>query len=361
MRSIKIMLLIAMAAMALAAPTMASASVWTEKGVPLGAGDGGKAPAWTNEGELLGEATSISLNGTYKFTGIGGDTGCTLSAGGTLSPGGSGQITSASISALSCTTGGPIASCKVDSTSTAGLPWGLTATEKSGVKSISATGVSITYKLVGSKGGACVLPEITVTGGFTATPDDSLAIKNLALSGTMKTKTGTNVTVSGSQSVTPSGKLGIAYEYWGREVALDGNLVYTNVNEVVNCPVDGTIVLVGGTNEGAITDLAWDAEGCSVGGAFSVQCGNVTSVKNSLMPWPVYDEGSAIRISEFPIRVNFSKCGSKTFKGELTATPNNKYAISSTSIWGILETGSGGKQSWGGSLSWTPAGVYGLE
>jgi len=360
MKSVKIMLLLALSSAALAVPTMASASIWTKEGVQTPFNE---YPAWSDEGAPLDEATSISLSGTFKFSSaVAGGIQCTLSTSGTLTPVLYGQITSASISAPSCTTSGPLATCKVDSTSMGSLPWDSTATEKSGVKSISVTGVSITYKLVSAKGGACgVTPEVTLTGGFTATPDNSLAMTTLTPSGTMKVGS-SNVTMSGSLGVTPSGKLGIITLKETHEVELNGSLGYTSALEGgVNCPVAGTIALVGGTNEGAITALAWDAEKCTLSGP-KATCGKVTSVTTNSLPWSVVNEGTSIKINVGQFTINYSNCAPQSFaKGELTATPDKVSAISSTAISGQFETGGGGLRSATGSLNWTPAGVYGLQ
>jgi len=356
MKSVKkVLLLLTLSSAALAVPAMASASVWTKEGVPISLGTGGKTPAWTNEGELLSGTTSVSLNGPVKFSSIIGTIECSLSASGTISEPNSGSISTASVTG--CKLGGALKECEVTSATAAGLSWSLTPQELSGVKSISLPGMSIAYEFK-----ACFVSELTFSGNVTATPNDSGAIGSLSLSGTVTSKQGTKATASGSLSVTPSGKLGITNQYWGPEVKLDGNLGYSNTFPGgVSCPVDGTIKLVGGTDEGAITALAWDAEACSLGGSLPASCEKVTSVTSKLLPWPVINEGTSIRITEFPISINFSKCGSKTFQGELTATPDKVGAISSTSIAGFLETGSGGEQLWGGSLSWTPAGVYGLQ
>lgn len=360
MKSVKIMLLLALSSTALAVPTMASASIWTKEGVQTPFNE---YPAWSDEGAPLDEATSISLSGTFQFTSaVVGGIKCTLSASGTLTPVLYGQLTSASISAPSCTTSGPLAPCKVDSTSMGSLPWDSTATEKSGVKSISVTGVSITYKLVSAKGGACgVVPQATLTGDFTATPDNSLAMTSLTPSGTMKVG-GSNVIMGGSLSVTPSGKLGIITLKETHEAELDGYLAYTSSFEGgVECPVEGTIALVGGTNEGAVTAITWDAESCALYGP-KAACGKVTSVTTNSLPWSAVNEGTSIKINVGQFTINYSNCAPQSFaKGELTATPDKVSAISSTVITGQWETGGGGLRPATGSLNWTPAGVYGLQ
>jgi hypothetical protein len=71
-------------------------------------------------------------------------------------------------------------------------------------------------------------------------------------------------------------------------------------------------------------------------------------------PWSVTDTGSTIKIAAASITFNYTSC-SRGGSGELVATPDKTSAISSTVLSGTLSG-----RAWSGSLSWTPAGVYGL-
>jgi hypothetical protein len=198
--------------------------------------------------------------------------------------------------------------------------------------------------------------EFSTTGTLVGTPDNSGAISSLAQSGTGSSSLGGSVNYGGGEltplSVTPAAKYGIIGAT--RNVAVSGNLQWNSENGGIACTVDGNLALEAG-DEGKVTSLDWS--NCKPSGAYAF-CGSVASVTSNSLPWSVVDQGATIQITGVDFTVN-NGC-SDTFTGELTATPDNASAISSTSLSGTLLRNGSVNTMWSGSLNWTPSGVFGL-
>ncbi len=357
MRSIRTMLLLALAAMAaaaLAAPGFAAASEWTKEGKPLGQAI---EPVFTDGGlPLEAESSPVSLEGKIKFSSsTWGSEECTLSAKATLGTNGVGQISEAALSLPSCKTAGTLAACTVTSATAGSLPWPLTATSESIV-----VGTNVTFKFEGK---FCPVTEETLSGGFYATPDNTKAMNSLTLSGAVNTslQAGKTKNVTGSLSVSPGGRYGVgqvaAVNLTGAHLSFSSGMIGS-----VECSFSGKIALRPGSG-GTVQSIEWGK--CSTGGGLNT-C-TVSSVTSKNLPWSLLDEGTRIGISNVSFKINFEGafCPYSFFEAEGTiyATPDKTSAISSVTLAGTLTTHTGGsefKGSWTGSSSWSPAGVYGL-
>jgi hypothetical protein len=340
MRSIKKMALLAAAAavvVAFAAPAAASASNWTEKGAELKSN-----LEWTKTG-------SFSFSGPFKITGSQGSLSCQVNGSVSLGAEGQGQVKEFTIAPGSCSLGGLFKVCPgVKSVTANTLPWTANASGTAASPTITINGVSLTLTLTGS--GECSGYAVGFTGKMTATPDKANGFSSLALTGTLSNSSG-NVTVTGStESVTPAGTYGIAQH--SVVVAVKGTLGWTGSLGDTYCNVSGSATLVAGS-EGQLTSLT--PSSCHSGGLISASCGS-SGGWSPTMPWTLVDNGTTIAVKN----VSIATCGFLgSFTGELTATPDNPSAISSTALYGRL-TDAGSSLTWDGSLSWTPAGVYGL-
>ncbi len=360
MRSIRTMLLLAAtAALAVAfiVPAAASASSWTEKGTKLT--DGGLR--WAKNGTSITSKAALGLQGKISFSSTSlGSVTCEDKATLNVEPGGKANVSGFEAAPSSCElTGFLQAVCAggVTAVTPKSQPWNATITEQ---QTIAVSGVNIAFSF---KGGIFCPTEVIYSGTLTGTPMFSpSSIKYVSFAGTVEAKDSAgnplgSAAASGTPSVSPSGEYGIITV---SAVALSGSLGWASGEDgAMTCPSNsGTLVLEPGS-EGKVTAFNWGA--CSLTGSIAEICNSVTSVTSNSLPWKATDQGSSIKLSNISFTVSYSgsKCKPETFTGELTATPNNKSAISSTSISGSLSTGVINR-NWSGSLKWNPAGVYGL-
>jgi hypothetical protein len=128
-----------------------------------------------------------------------------------------------------------------------------------------------------------------------------------------------------------------------------------------------TVQLTGGTNDAHIKTFTVDNPGnCVVGGFLGALCGT-----RSLTTADLTQEGTAtisggtIELTNISLENQFGSCATILLtdeeEGSLTATPNNKKAISSVSLSGSLEDNTGGSEVVSGTLAVSPAGTYGIE
>jgi hypothetical protein len=354
MRSIKTMLLLAFAAVAataLVAPGLATASEWTKEGLPFGVVDD---PVFTDGGMPV-EATSepVSLNGKLKFSnGAGGSVDCTISAKATLGANGAGQISEAGISG--CKAGGALAYCTVTSATANSLPWPLNATTQSII-----VGVAITYKYQGQY---CPTPEETISGAFVATPDNTDAISSLTPSGTVNsvsTMGKFSKTASGSLSVSPAARYGV-----GKVAAIDlsgGTLTFlSGVIGSVECHSLAAQLALKPGSEGTVRSFGATCYGAT---GWIGSC-NVTSTTANGLPWNVLDEGTRIKVSNFSLKLNVESnpsCPNPIYvEGTLYLTPDDTGSISNVDPSGTLKMNGIGVTTVGEPLDWSPAGVFGL-
>ena len=195
--SIKKMLLVAsmaLAAVAFAAPGMASAA------------------EWTHEGEPLAEEVTVQFEGTAKFEDQEGNgVECTDAyADVDLEPGSTGKVTSFGPTNVSnCHVLGSLGSvCSLEEVTSLALPWEVDVN----AANFTITGVHIINHMSG--GFFCEVAigsakEITLSGNVTATPDNTAAISSITLSGSLSSSLGGSVVVSGTMQGTPAGTYGI--------------------------------------------------------------------------------------------------------------------------------------------------------
>lgn len=367
MRSIKMTLLLALAAVAtaaVAAPGLAMAG-WTEYGSPLNQNAGGASPVFTSAGApLTGESGPITLQGNLKFAGVtGGSQNCTVTAKATLGTGGGGKISEATISAASCETAGALTPCKVVSATPGSLPWNLSATSGG---AITVSGVSITYKFENRfKFTSCPFKEETVSGSLTATPNNGEAMSSVALSGSVSSSVDAGgKIVSGTLAVSPAGSYGVGSKY---AIELNGSLKWQSaLLGSISCDSRGGLKLYPGT-EGEVEGFTWGpTPKCTTEGLLKT-C-TVTSVTPKSLPWGLLDEGSQVKISNLGLKMT-TQGGSCPYTyieadGTMYAVPDKASAISSLSLSGSLamKFSNGGTDTgaWIGAYGMTPAGVYGL-
>lgn len=361
MRSIKSMMLLAVAVLALtaiAAPALASASNWKRNGEEF------SGLVWSQEGSTLESGGTLNLNGRIAIVNstLGG-IDCPASGTGSLNANsGSGQLSSISITASGCKLSGAWkAVCKEVSSVTAGTPWSLSATEKGGKKVISVV-MSVSYQMAG---GECAgTPPYVVMGEATATPDNGASIGSVTLSGSLPAyffyggelhpEGKATLTQPSVLSVEPSGKYGITNQ---RTVKISGQVGWIDpLLGGATCQVTGTIALEPGS-QGKLLSLVKSGT-CTSSGLNWSNCGHPTGVSAGVTPWTLTDQGTAIGMAGMSITFDYASCH-ETSTGELPMSVNKTSAISSSSFEGLLSAG-GLKRSWSGSFNWTPAGVYGL-
>lgn len=352
MKNAMLLGLVAAFAAVLAVPAIASAN-WTKEG-----GNLSNQVQWSEDGLPLADSQSISFQGPIAFEGEWGGVECDITLNGTASPGGGGSISEASVSAPSCAIDPTLEfyGCKSVSSVTADqLPWPAVTARSGGQKAIYL-GVNLTYTFSG--GIICkALGPVTVTGLVVAKPDDADGIGSVTLSGVVGAETKYSEPtsyVSGSLNVTPSGAYGLMTT---NTVALSGTLGWEGELGSMSCSINGNLALEPGT-EGALTSLDWSS--CWLGGGYEAVCGAVESVTSGSLPTTVVNEGSKIRISDFSLTIDYTKCGNENVTGTLYATPNDSEEISSTSLSGVLKSNGTTDKTWSGSVNWSPAGVYGL-
>jgi hypothetical protein len=344
-RMAMLLALTALAATALAAPVMASASNWTKSGMEIK-----KELHWNQEG-------AVSFSGPMALSGGIGNFECNINAGVTLGAGATGQLNE--FSSSSCNFGanpGTIgAICNEVVSVSAALPKTVTASEVSGKRVITFKEGQYTYKFAGNKEPKLALcpTELTFTGDVTATPNNAESISSVSLSGTVKYNSNL-MGVSGTLSASPAGKFGITYNHL---VTVAGSIGWSGAEGSTSCPFTGLVSLEPGSS-GTLSSLSWDLSKCSVGGTIAAACGSKVSSVTTSSPWTLTDEGTSIKVSGVSITFTYLSCG-RGGAGTLTATPDNTSAISSTTLTGTLAEGPV-KRAWSGSMNWTPAGVYGL-
>jgi hypothetical protein len=357
MRSIKTMLLLALTAIvavAFAVPAMASASNWTQEGSEL------TGVAWTQEGATLeGAGGSLSLSGTLSMNNSSvGNVQCPVTAVASLNPhSNSGQLSEFTATPAGCKLTGALkeACTGVESMSIPGSMPSVTATEAGGKTTIASGEFGLMLKLTG--GSECITTWL-YAGSLVATPNNATAISSVSLSGSFTTyayyagalHSFGKASPSGTLNASPAGKYGVSRQ---RTVKVSGDISWTATNgNFMTCIVNGTIVLEPGS-EGKLTSLALSKSGGCMG-AFPT-CPKPEAVSIGA-PWNLSDQGTSINMTG--VSITFDALGTAcdvTSSGSLVASVNNKAAISSTSLSGTM---SGLK--WTGTLNWTPAGVYGL-
>ncbi len=359
MRSIKTMLLLAIAAMALAVPASASAAQWTESGTPIT-----EPLQWTNGGSTLTGEQSISLEGPMKLTHAAtGGVECTMTAAGILVAGTEGVFYENSINPASCKLNGLLkTTCSKVTSATVSNWWPVEAVEKTaGVRTMAITLGKITYNMQPIEGNPNCPAQFETSGGtITATPDNAKSISSVSLSGTVPhVGLPANLIVSGALPVKPAAKFGINRQE--NIVTLSGGIKWSNAAfGGIECSASGSLTLRPG-EKGEITALSFPGE-CVLSGARKTECGTAKIVAKEL-PWAVSLTASkTINITKFPFEVQFGNgCKAWTFSGAMLATPNNTSAIASTTLGGTLSSPQIGAQTWTGSLSWTPSGKYGIS
>jgi hypothetical protein len=357
MRSIRTMLLLALAAMtamALVAPGLASAANWKQGGKELQGG-----LTWTeNGGTLAGEGGSLSLAGNFKLNGPVGIVDCPVNAAVSLDPlSASGELDEFQVEAVNCELGGFIGSvCTEVASVVSEGPASVGVTGPAGSPTIAIDDLKLNYTF---KGGLCTEePEVwyetnsVYYGPLIATPNNPKAIGSVSWSGKMVDVTGGVNSISGTMAASPAGKYGIAPN---GTIAVSGTIGWENSFGSMSCPISGTGTLEPGKSEGKLS--VQQAGNCQWGG-WIASCG-IKSVSFN-QPWTIIDQGSYASVKGISIGVYENGCGLPVpFSGELKATPDKTTAISYTTLTGKLDSG-GMEVSWSGQLNWTPAGAYGL-
>ena len=142
------------------------------------------------------------------------------------------------------------------------------------------------------------------------------------------------------------------YEF--RKRAVSGTLGWSNEYGSMSCPVSGNVALRSGSTA-HVTSLVWDTAKCELVGTVS-KCAPPKGSCPSRLPWPAVAGSTTISITEFPVKVEVrGGCNVDAWTGSMTATPNNHYAITSTTLSGTLLMDGAVSAGWSGSLSWTPS------
>lgn len=341
----------ALVAAVFAVPATASAANWKQNGNELSSQLSwyeGKAPL------SVGAEKTLNASGSFNFS---GGANCSKAEVSALLVGGPGEaagITKFSVDPSSCSLVGTLKSvgCTKVNSVTYNTPNGaaLLVPKGGGVLAITNT-LSLTYAVSGSSFCNAISP-VTISGNNAiATMDNSQSIGNLTFSGTLGSTLAGSVVVSGGVAPSPAGAFGVDTAH---SVALTGVINFA----LGECGVDGRIGLDPGSS-GRVTKM--DLTGC-IGAGYYSKC-KVTAASAGSLPWTATDEGSTIRISGIDFTVKYD-CGwpsnpTRHFTGELTATPNNASAISTTMLTGTLAA-DGESMGTNGIWYWNPAGVYGL-
>jgi hypothetical protein len=349
-------MLLALAAsvlVAFAVPAIASASNWTKNGHELKVTE----LQWTQDGVPLTGETTASFEGTFGSSNHGD---CAVSGEMSLRP--SRAVGALTKFTLSSCQAGPIfksLGCSLSSATANGLPWAYAA------KSVKATSpqelkimnVSVTYTFSGGLCGAGA--KDTVSGAITATPDNSSKVSSLSLWGELNDPAfggeGGATEISGSLGLAPAEKYGLM----GTNVVdLQGSMSFSGGFE---CSMNAKMVLEPGSS-GRV--YSWQANECTVTGAFSARGCVAASFTATDLPWTVHDEGSFVKFSDFGFTGKLTGVGScaggvpLTLEGDVAATPFSKAAISSTTLSG--EMSGNLEAAMEGTFNWSPSGVYGL-
>jgi hypothetical protein len=337
MKSIRTMLLFAVAAAVLAVPATASAANWKKEGKELGL-------HWTQEG-------SLELEGDLSWGSHAGNVSCPVTGDVSLSGETGGEISDMTVTSIGgCNADGEIASqCTGDSVTSIDIDDSIPITPKEVASEwvIDVSSFWIVYQL---EGGPCdeAFDAFIVSGAQIATPDNSGAISSLDLSGPLKWsgfKGGQIDYAWGTSSfdVSPAGEYGITNE---RNVDVEGNIRWDSQDMgSVNCSLDGTFVLEAGSTGQFISTPS----GCTGTSAIYGTCTGLTTNSPTLI-----NDGTHITIQSIELTGTGQACN-LSVSGNLRATPDRTGAISSVALSGTL-----GGRPWTGTLNWTPAGVYGL-
>lgn len=343
----------ALAAIVVAAPATASAANWTKNGNELTS-----QLAWYEGTTPLAddETRTLSASGSFSFNSGASCTQADISAILVGGPGEAAGITEFAIDPSSCTVTGTLKNMGCDKVTsvTYNAPNGAALLVPQGEDVLAITNtLSLTFKFSGT--GFCgYTPSATLSGSNAiATLDDSEEIGNLTFSGALsnslfKVSDG----IGGTVTADPAGAYGVDTAH---SVELDGYLEFG----LGGCAVDGRLALDPGST-GRVTEVNWSE--CT--GHHIYNGCTITKMTTNGSPWTATDNGSTISISGVSFTMSY-ECpypvgkGSRTFSGELTATPDKTSAISSTTLSGTLSA-EGFNPSAVGSLDWSPAGVYGL-
>jgi hypothetical protein len=351
-RTIRAMLLLAVTAciaVAFAVPAVASASNWTEEGIEIQDTEW----QWSQDRLPLTSETSASFTGSFTFS---GGIDCSVNGAFTLEPGsGTGVLNEFNLSSCTIKETLKALGCTKVTSATAALPKAYFASDFSGVRALRILNTEFNYVL---EGGKFCPTKVSAFGDLTATPNNSKKISSFAFSQVpgFKTNLGTNPVVGGSISVSPAEKFGIIGTHI---VDLSGNMNFA----IGSCPVSGKLLLNPGST-GEIVSFNWNAPECQTFAWLKARGCTVSSMTSNSLPWTAKNEGTSIQLTgiDFTMEVFCSDTGKNEFytlKGELSATPDNAGAISSTTLGGTL-TGGWPHPSVGGTLNWSPAGQYGL-
>jgi hypothetical protein len=151
-------------------------------------------------------------------------------------------------------------------------------------------------------------------------------------------------------------------------ILLEGPWKYESEFGLVSCTeATATVQLTGGTIDAHIKSFTVDnPQGCTVGGLLAALCGTHSlTAANLTQEGTATVAGGTLEWSEVSLITEFGSCAAILLtdaeEGSLTATPNNKSAISSLMVSGELEDNAGGVQSYSSTLKVTPQGRYGIE
>jgi hypothetical protein len=357
MRSIKITLLAAvaaLAAMAVIVPAVASASTWTKDGRTLTAPE---ELVWyyngvplTGGGLVMGltGAGSVTLESSEYGMGIRCDDPQGIFAANPDSGNGDGGFEPADCH----TTGVLLAICGDDVTSVdyPSEDLNVHTVRSGGNPAFEFEGYEVVFHV------RCLGDDVPVefSGDLVFTPINpgALSGSGVSMSGALDMAIWgdtlpAEASSSGIQLDAPNGAgIGLAEV---ATVPVSGTMGWMGQMGSMTCSASGTARLTV-NGEGQLRDVKFT--GCESGGIVGRSC-NAATASGS---WPLVDQGSYITVKNATIT---TACGVGSGTGDLTATPDRASAISSTSVAGTLK-GELGSIGWSGSLSWDPAGVYGL-
>lgn len=202
---LKKIVMLALAVMAVAVVTALTASAnWTHSGkvIPVGTNPQGQATGQASFTNAVVGGINCQNYSNVEFTG-GGTTGFVKSLEIDTTEGGT--VTQ------KCVTSGPIASCRVKSVQPTGLPWVI---HSDGADVISITSGEVHYVLESQTGATCsVAQQVTLKSGtvnINVPAGKTSAVEQVQLSGELETSTGAKGSVSGTQTMNPSGTFGTA-------------------------------------------------------------------------------------------------------------------------------------------------------
>lgn len=332
MKTIKILPLLLLAAaftVAWAGPSAASASEWTAEGEPVSGSTYGidAGDEWTVGSSALKAAAEVELTASlaldlaYSETPYGEQISCDVLLDATLEPGSEGSLDGASVDPGSCDSSGFLDGCDVTEAAATNLPQSLAA--EGGA--IEIAGLSIEYALSGAE---CNAEEITVHhDSLTATPDNPGAITVLSVDGE-----GTTEAFGVEWEGTTEGSAAMLTGAASFDLE-EGALETTSILFSLACSgVEGEGVLYPGSDEGAITQVTF-TQPCTEAVSECAYEGDVDG------PWQVQAGTSDLSITNVAfeiVNVSDEGCGSRTFEGSFTATPDSQSEMSSLDLEGIM-------------------------